>query len=47
VLVHGAQQVVNANPAGFTERQSNPLRFVPQNQAEELACFNGFFVGHI
>jgi hypothetical protein len=42
----GVQQLAHVNPAGFIELQAESLRFMPKNQAKQLACAHHFLVGH-
>ncbi len=46
VAFHGLQQFGDTNPPTAVEFKANPFRFVPENQAEEFAGSDDFFVGH-
>lgn len=44
-LLHSLQQFLRTFPTCVAEIQSHPLRLVPEDQTEELAGSNEFFVG--
>src|ERR1017187_10315133 len=47
MAAHGLQQFLHVNPTSVSELQSHPVRFVPEDKAEELAGPRHFFVVHI
>lgn len=44
--IHDIKQFANTGPAGLVEFEPDTLRLVPENQAEELAGSDGFFLVH-
>src|SRR5215212_9718423 len=47
MTANGLQQSVHVYPAGAIESDPNAFRFMPQNEAKELAHAGCFFIGHI
>src|SRR6185295_9258740 len=46
VGIHCLQQFVHTHPARLSQLQPHPLRLMPENQAEEFASSDCFFICH-